>query len=119
MRVFWLDTEKTTLVREFSKDWDWHDYRLCLQEMRRMLASVDHEVLVLLDCRQLPWLTRNRIAVFNKGHYQFLLDTPTQTTQSQTFEHQADELPKSVISASQLLDLIPPLSVQINPVFTN
>jgi hypothetical protein len=69
MRVFWLDTEKTTLVREFSKNWDWREYRLCLQEMRQMLASVDHEVTVIWDCRQLPWLTKSRIADFDQVHY--------------------------------------------------
>jgi len=52
MRVFWYNDEKTILIREFSKQWTWPEYQLCLLKMRQMLQGVKHGVYIIIDTRQ-------------------------------------------------------------------
>jgi hypothetical protein len=68
MRVFWDNPEKIILVREFPKDWTWDDYRLSINQMRQMLQEVNHEVFIIIDCRQIQWLPTGAINYFNAGN---------------------------------------------------
>ena len=68
MQVFWDNPEKTILVREFPKDWTWDDYRLSIQKMRQMLQEVEHDVYIIIDCRNIQWLPKGAIHYFNAGN---------------------------------------------------
>jgi hypothetical protein len=68
MRVFWDNPEKIVLVREFSKDWTWDDFRLSIYQMRQMLQEVEHEVYIIIDCRQVQCLPTGAIHYFNAAN---------------------------------------------------
>jgi hypothetical protein len=67
MDVYWLDTEKTLLVRELPKVWTWQEYKESLQKMRQMLQEVQHDVVLIIYCPETQWLPKNSTVHFERA----------------------------------------------------
>jgi hypothetical protein len=51
IKIYWRDEEKQILVREMACTWTWEQYRAGIDAMKKMLESVEHPVIVLIDGR--------------------------------------------------------------------
>jgi hypothetical protein len=52
IKLYWRDKEKQILVREMTCTWTWDEYYANIDEMKKMLESVEHPVIVLIDSRK-------------------------------------------------------------------
>jgi hypothetical protein len=50
IKLYWRDEEKQILVREMDATWTWDEYETNIDETKKLLESVEHPVIVLIDC---------------------------------------------------------------------
>jgi hypothetical protein len=71
IKLYWRDEEKQILMREMNCTWTWDEYRASIDEMKKMLESVEHPVVVLIDGRkvtnEVPENALQHISAANKN----------------------------------------------------
>lgn len=68
MKVFWEDSAKTILVREFPETWEWDEYRESIQAMQQMLQAVNHGVFVIIDARRIKMMPKDSLSHLSEGN---------------------------------------------------
>jgi hypothetical protein len=65
--VGWDNDEMTVLVIRFQRPWDWSEFNRAVEELSRLLASVEHKVDIIFDIREAGFPPEGAVNRFRKA----------------------------------------------------
>jgi hypothetical protein len=69
IKNYWKDEQYRILMREIDDNFSWEEYHCSVDELRRMIVSVEHSVVLLTDWRKVRHIPENALEeMYNAFH---------------------------------------------------